>query len=401
MAAATIPAGQQPVVAESFGAKLRWGLADTMVIAKRSLRRVPRSPELLLGFTIQPVMFVLLFRYVFGGAINTPGVSYVDFLIPGILVQSIAFGSTVTGVGIADDLQKGLTDRFRSLPMARSAVLAGRTVADVVTNWFQVVVMILVGYLVGFRFSTSVGDVVAGFALLTLVGFAFSWLSAVIAMGVSTVEAAQQASFIWLFPLTFVSSAFVPPDSMPEPLQDVRGRHQPDLALGRLAAPPVRRDADRQPALGRADLGRRDRGGLRPARGLALPAGGDEVGPQRRASVASSAAPPKSWSSTCANSGSSGAARANRVIEERSFSASIPPRTSPGSLVSRPVSARADSRSRSPSTGCARYARASSSEEIAYRCAIGLWPNPAICGNTNHIQWLVLRPSRSSCSARS
>ena len=219
MAATTIPAGQQPVVAEGFGAKLRWGLADTMVIAKRSLRRVPRSPELLLGFTIQPVMFVLLFRYVFGGAISTPGVSYVDFLIPGILVQSIAFGSTVTGVGIADDLQKGLTDRFRSLPMARSAVLAGRTVADVVTNWFQVVVMILVGYLVGFRFSTSVGDVVAGFALLTLWGFAFSWLSAVIAMGVSTVEAAQQASFIWLFPLTFVSSAFVPPDSMPEPLK--------------------------------------------------------------------------------------------------------------------------------------------------------------------------------------
>jgi ABC-type polysaccharide/polyol phosphate export permease len=203
MAATTVPAGQQPVVAESFGARLRWGLADTMVIAKRSLRRVPRSPELLLGFTIQPVMFVLLFRYVFGGAINTPGVSYVDFLVPGILVQSIAFGSTVTGVGIADDLQKGLTDRFRSLPMARSAVLAGRTVADVVTNWFQVVVMILVGYLVGFRFSTSVADVVAGFALLTLVGFAFSWLSAVIAMGVSTVEAAQQASFIWLFPLTF------------------------------------------------------------------------------------------------------------------------------------------------------------------------------------------------------
>jgi ABC-2 type transport system permease protein/oleandomycin transport system permease protein len=219
MAAANIPAGQQPVVPHGLGASLRWGISDALVIAKRSLLRVPRQPELLLGFTIQPVMFVLLFRYVFGGAIQTPGTSYVDFLLPGILVQSIAFGSTVTGVGIADDLQKGLTDRFRSLPMARSAVLAGRTIADIVTNWFQLAVMIGVGYLVGFRFSTSVPEVIGGLALLTLVGFAFSWLSAVIAMGVSTVEAAQQASFIWLFPLTFVSSAFVPPDTMPEPLQ--------------------------------------------------------------------------------------------------------------------------------------------------------------------------------------
>jgi ABC-2 type transport system permease protein/oleandomycin transport system permease protein len=219
MAAATIPAGQQPVVPRGVGSKLRWGVADALVIARRSLLRVPRSPELLLGFTIQPVMFVLLFRYVFGGAIETPGVSYVDFLLPGILVQSIAFGSTVTGVGIVEDLQKGLTDRFRSLPMARSAVLAGRTIADIVTNWFQVTVMLVVGYAVGFRFSTSVPDVVAGLALLTLVGFAFSWLSAVVAMGVSSVEAAQQASFTWLFPLTFVSSAFVPPETMPEPLK--------------------------------------------------------------------------------------------------------------------------------------------------------------------------------------
>jgi ABC transporter DrrB family efflux protein len=219
MAAASIPAGQRPVVPHGLGARLRWGVSDALVIAKRSLLRVPRQPELLLGFTIQPVMFVLLFRYVFGGAIQTPGTSYVDFLLPGILVQSIAFGSTVTGVGIAEDLQKGLTDRFRSLPMARSAVLAGRTVADIATNWFQVVVMLIIGYVVGFDFSTRVADVIAGLAILTLVGFAFSWLSAVIAMGVSSVEAAQQASFTWLFPLTFVSSAFVPPDTMPEPLK--------------------------------------------------------------------------------------------------------------------------------------------------------------------------------------
>ena len=215
-----------------------------MVIAKRSLRRVPRSPELLLGFTIQPVMFVLLFRYVFGGAISTPGVSYVDFLIPGILVQSIAFGSTVTGVGIADDLQKGLTDRFRSLPMARSAVLAGRTVADVVTNWFQVVVMILVGYLVGFRFSTSVGDVVAGFALLTLVGFAFSWLSAVIAMGVVHRRGGAAGELHLAVPADVHLERVRPAGLDARAAEDVRGRHQPVLAVGRLAAPPVRRDPD-------------------------------------------------------------------------------------------------------------------------------------------------------------
>jgi ABC-2 type transport system permease protein/oleandomycin transport system permease protein len=214
-----VPADQQPVVPHGALSRVRWAVSDALVVALRSLRRVPRSPELLLGFTIQPVMFVLLFRYVFGGAIQTPGVSYVDFLLPGILVQSIAFGSTVTGVGIAEDLQKGLTDRFRSLPMARSAVLAGRTIADIATNLFQIGVMVLVGYLVGFRFSTSPPEVAGGLALLVLVGFAFSWVSAIIGMSVSSVEAAQQASFLWLFPLTFVSSAFVPPDTMPEPLK--------------------------------------------------------------------------------------------------------------------------------------------------------------------------------------
>jgi ABC transporter DrrB family efflux protein len=219
VATRTYPAGQEPAVAHSAGERLRLGISDALVITRRSLLRVPRQPELLLGFTIQPVMFVLLFRYVFGGAIQTPGISYVDFLIPGILVQSIAFGSTVTGVGIAADMQEGLIDRFRSLPMARSAVLAGRTIADIATNWIQLVVMVIVGYVVGFRFSTSVPEVIAGLALLTLVGFAFSWLSALIAMGLSSVEAAQQASFIWLFPLTFVSSAFAPPETMPEPLE--------------------------------------------------------------------------------------------------------------------------------------------------------------------------------------
>jgi ABC transporter DrrB family efflux protein len=194
-------------------------LADTLVIAQRNVKRVLRQLDWLIFFTIQPVMFVVLFVYVFGGAIQTPGYDYVDFLIPGILVQTIVFGSALTGVGLAEDMQKGLMDRFRSLPMARSAVLAGRTLADMVTNGFQTAIMLVVAYVVGFRFSTSVPEVVLGLALLLLMGYAFSWISALIGMGVNSVEAAQSAGFIWMFPLTFVSSAFVPTDSMPAVLQ--------------------------------------------------------------------------------------------------------------------------------------------------------------------------------------
>src|SRR5688500_13479349 len=156
---------------------LAYAVSDTAVIAKRNLLRIPRQPDLWVSFTIQPVMFVVLFVYVFGGAIQTPGFEYVDFLIPGILVQTIVFGSALTGVGLAEDMQKGLMDRFRSLPMARSAVLAGRTAADMVTNGFQTVVMLVVAYVVGFRFSTSVPEVVLGLVLLMLMGYAFSWIS--------------------------------------------------------------------------------------------------------------------------------------------------------------------------------------------------------------------------------
>jgi ABC transporter DrrB family efflux protein len=194
-------------------------LNDALVLMQRNLRRIPRSPELLLGFTIQPVMFVLLFVYVFGGAIQTPGYSYVDFLIPGILVQMIAFGATLTGVGLADDLQKGLIDRFRSLPMARSAVLAGRTSADVVTNVFQSIVLIVVGLIVGFSFHTSVLEALAGLGLALLLGFAISWMSALVGLLVMNVESAQQLGFIWVFPLTFISSIFVPADTMPAGLE--------------------------------------------------------------------------------------------------------------------------------------------------------------------------------------
>jgi ABC transporter DrrB family efflux protein len=205
---------------------LRYGISDTLVLAKRSFLRIPRQPDLLVGFTVQPVMFVLLFVYVFGGAISTPGFDYVDFLMPGIIVQSMAFGGFVTALGLAEDLKKGLIDRFRSLPMARSAVLTGRTLADVATNVVQLVVMLAVGFAVGFRFSTSVPEVVAGIALLLLIGYAFSWVFAFIGLVSSSPEAANAYGFTIIFPLTFVSSAFVPVDSMPSWLQPV-AEHNP------------------------------------------------------------------------------------------------------------------------------------------------------------------------------
>ncbi len=194
-------------------------VSDALVVMQRNLRRVPRSPELALGFTIQPIMFVLLFVYVFGGAIRTPGFSYVDFLIPGILVQNLSFGATLTGVALAEDLQKGLIDRFRSLPMARSAVLAGRTLSDVVTNSFQLVVLVVVGIIAGFSFSAPVLHVIAGVGLTLFFAFAISWISALFGLFVKSSEAAQQLGFIWVFPLTFISSAFVPVSSMPAGLQ--------------------------------------------------------------------------------------------------------------------------------------------------------------------------------------
>ena len=175
---------------------------------------------------MQPILFVLLFVYVFGGAIQTPGFDYVDYLMPGIIVQSIAFGGFVTALGLSDDLKKGLMDRFRSLPMSRSALLTGRTLGDVATNIFQLVVMITVGLLIGFTFSGSVGEVVAGIVLILLIGYAFSWVFALIGLLSSSPEASNAYGFTILFPLTFVSSAFVPVASMPSWLQPI-AEHNP------------------------------------------------------------------------------------------------------------------------------------------------------------------------------
>jgi len=195
---------------------LAYAAADTAVVARRNLLRIPRQPDLWVSFTIQPIMFVLLFVYVFGGAIQTPGFDdYADFLMPGIIAQTMSFGGFVTAIGLSDDLRKGLIDRFRSLPMARSAVLAGRTLADVATNAVSIAVIIVVGLLVGFNFSASPLEVVAGIGLLLLFGYAFSWIFAFIALNSSSPEGAQSLGFVVIFPITFASSAFAPPDSMP------------------------------------------------------------------------------------------------------------------------------------------------------------------------------------------
>ncbi|TML93451.1 MAG: ABC transporter permease [Actinobacteria bacterium] len=188
-------------------------------MTRRNLVRYVRVPNLLVFSTIQPVMFVLLFTYVFGGAVRIPSGSYKDFLLPGILVQTVIFGSTQTGVGLADDLSRGMIDRFRSLPMARSAVLAGRTLSDTVRNLFVVLLMIGVGLLIGFRFHAGFISAVGAIVLAVLFGLAFSWISAFIGMAVRDVESAQTAGFIWIFPLVFASAVFVPVATMPGWLQ--------------------------------------------------------------------------------------------------------------------------------------------------------------------------------------
>ena len=224
--------------------KLYWSLADGLVLTKRNLVRIVRVPEILVFSMIQPVMFVLLFRYVFGGAIDVGGgTSYVNFLMAGIFVQTVAFGSALTGIGLAMDLQTGLVDRFRSLPMSRLAVLTGRTVADLVRNALTVAVMLAVGLLVGFRPEAGVAGWTAAVGLLLLLSFAFSWIGAAVGLLVRSVEAAQSGGFIWLFPLTFASSAFVPTGGMPGSLRAF-AEHQPitqivDAVRGFLLDQPV------------------------------------------------------------------------------------------------------------------------------------------------------------------
>ena len=194
-------------------------VSDGLAICGRNLRAYVRLPQAVVFATIQPVIFVLLFRYVFGGAIRVPGVRYVDFLIPGIFVQTVIFGAMGTAIGLAEDLGKGLVERFRSLPMARSAVLTGRTAADLVRNVFVIALMAAVGFIVGFRVHTGVVPFIGALALVLAFSYALLWVFALVGLATSNAETAQAASFPIMAPLTFASSAFVPVQSMPGWLQ--------------------------------------------------------------------------------------------------------------------------------------------------------------------------------------
>ncbi len=189
--------------------------ADSRVMATRQLRKVMRRPMYVVYLFVQPVLFVLLFRYVFGGAIKAPHTSYVNYLMPGIVVMTAIFGALTTGLGLTEDLKAGVVDRFRSLPIARSAVLVGRTAADLTVNVITLVVMLLIGFAVGFRPTQPIYDVALAFALVLAFAYVFSWISACVGLAVRDPETAQSVGFIWLFPLVFASSAFVPTSSMP------------------------------------------------------------------------------------------------------------------------------------------------------------------------------------------
>ena len=198
---------------------LQEAVADAAVITKRNLIKIKRVPDLLVFTTLSPIMFVLLFAYVFGGAIDVPGVGYKEFLIAGIFAQTVVFGSTFTGYSLAEDLQKGIIDRFRSLPMAESAVLFGRTLSDVVNNVISLAVMALTGLVVGWRIRSSVLDAIVGFAVLLLFAYAISWVMAAVGLLVRTPEIVNNASFIVIFPVTFIANTFVPAENLPGPLR--------------------------------------------------------------------------------------------------------------------------------------------------------------------------------------
>ena len=242
-------------------------LADSRVLATRQLRKILRRPVMIVFAFVQPIMFVLLFRYVLGGAIDTGSVDYVNFLVPGIMVQTAIFGALMTGIGLSEDLQTGVVDRFRSLPIARSAVLVGRTAADVIVNVLTLVVMLAVGVAVGFRPTEPAPALVSAFLLMLGFAYVFSWISAFIALAVRDPETAQSAGMIWVFPLTFASSAFVPADSMPGFMQAFAELNPVTLTVGR---GPFADDRHGRRAGARA---RRAGVARRPARGVRAPVG--------------------------------------------------------------------------------------------------------------------------------
>lgn len=219
------PAAPRPAAPQARG-PVRQSVSDSLVVAKRNLLRMVRIPEVVIFGLIQPIMFVVLFSYVFGGSITVPGAGsdadfYREFLMAGIFAQTVTFATAGASAGIAEDMAKGLVDRFRSLPMARGAVLTGRTLADLVQTALTLVVLAVVAVLVGWRAHEGLANALLGFALLLLLGYAFTWIGALIGLSVRSPEAATSGGLIWLFPLTFISVAFVPSENMPSVLRHI------------------------------------------------------------------------------------------------------------------------------------------------------------------------------------
>jgi ABC-2 type transport system permease protein len=221
MSASTVPGAVWSVPGDVPRARLPLSAvaSDALVLTRRNLLRILRTPDLLVFATVQPIVVLLLFRYVFGGAIRVPDMSYVDYLIPGIIVQAVVFDAPATSVGIAEDMSRGIIDRFRSLPIARSAVLAGRILADLVRNAFVVGLMVAVGMLVGFRLHNGPLAALGAILVALLLGYALSWVFALVGLSVTDPEAAQVAGLLPIFPLVFASSVFTPVETMPGWLQ--------------------------------------------------------------------------------------------------------------------------------------------------------------------------------------
>lgn len=224
----TQPAGPiDPGAATTLTGRLYWEARDIWTVTKRNLRHFVRQPRLLVFSTIQPVMFVMLFSFVFGGVATVAldeGVTYINFLLPGLFVHSAAFRSTQTAVGLAEDLERGVVDRFRSMPMSRSAVLAGRTLADLVRSLAVIMLMLLVGALIGFRFTQGILAAIGAILIVALFGYLMSWLFCLLALYVPGAEAAQTAGFVLVFPVVFASSIFVPLETMPDWLAAFAGQ---------------------------------------------------------------------------------------------------------------------------------------------------------------------------------
>ena len=199
--------------------QLALAFADGTVVAKRNLIKIKRVPEILIWTTMSPIMFVVLFAYVFGSSIEIPGTSYREYLIAGVFVQTVMFGATFTGAGLAEDMTKGIIDRFRSLPMARSALLLGRTGSDIFYNSTSILVMSITGLIVGWRIHTGPVEAIGGFLILLLFAYAISWIMAYVGLKVSSVEVVNNASFMFIFPMTFIANTFVRSDLLPGPLE--------------------------------------------------------------------------------------------------------------------------------------------------------------------------------------